>query len=180
MIKLYKKTAQGTLYWEAWDDGNSSVVIHWGSLGQTGKSKDIPLPKNKSAEEIIDKEKQPQIANGYQEIELTAVIIIKYKCDGFGTKEDLEKRYAVEDFMNEHLGWTGNGHCDGGDIGSGSFSIYCNVVDTKIAAQTTIEALRKEDLLDGATIATKEVFGNLDEKYVVHWPPDYSGEFYGV
>ncbi|WP_201778926.1 hypothetical protein [Rhodopirellula islandica] len=35
--------------------------------------------------------------------------------------------------MNETLGWTGLGHCDGGSIGSGTMETCCIVVDFEIA-----------------------------------------------
>lgn len=35
--------------------------------------------------------------------------------------------------MNETLGWTGLGHCDGGSIGSGTMEICCLVADFEIA-----------------------------------------------
>jgi hypothetical protein len=46
-----------------------------------------------------------------------------------GSTADLDKRVAVEELMNEGLGWTGLGHCDGGDIGSGTMKIFCYVAD---------------------------------------------------
>jgi len=41
--------------------------------------------------------------------------------------------------MNETLGWTGLGACDGGSIGSGSMEVCCFVVDFN-AAKQVIEA----------------------------------------
>ncbi|WP_244951636.1 hypothetical protein [Pseudoalteromonas luteoviolacea] len=40
--------------------------------------------------------------------------------------------------MNETLGWTGLGHCDGGSIGSGTMEVCNYVVDFKVA-KTVIE-----------------------------------------
>jgi len=50
-----------------------------------------------------------------------------------GTKEDVAKRHALEDRLNEALGWTGLGECDGGSIGSGTMEACCFVVDSEIA-----------------------------------------------
>ena len=80
--------------------------------------------------------------------------------------------YAVEDVMNECLGWTGNGNCDGGDIGSGSINIFCFVVDPQIAAKSAVEWLRKKHLLQGAIMAYEK-----DDDYIVLWPKDFSGKF---
>jgi hypothetical protein len=35
--------------------------------------------------------------------------------------------------MDEALGWTGLGRCDGGSIGSGTMEVCCFVVDFEIA-----------------------------------------------
>jgi hypothetical protein len=56
-----------------------------------------------------------------------------------GTPADLEKRHKLEDRLNETLGWTGIGHCDGGSIGSGTMEACCLVVDFE-AAKRVIEA----------------------------------------
>lgn len=169
MLKLYKRTTDGIHYWEAWED-DVEVIIHWGTLGTTGDTQTVPLHRGEQADLVIERESEPHRAIGFDEIELKAGLYIEYQCDGWGSIEDLEKRHRVENLMNEFLGWTGNGRCDGGDIGSGTLSVTCFVVEPDIAAETTIAFLRKENLLDGSTIMTKQHYGNLDEEWKVHWP----------
>lgn len=41
--------------------------------------------------------------------------------------------------MNETLGWTGLGNCDGGSIGSGAMEVCCFVVDFD-TAKSVIES----------------------------------------
>lgn len=55
------------------------------------------------------------------------ILIIEYKIDGWGAKDDLEKRHAVQDRMNELLGWTGVGWCDGGQYRKWHYGdmLYC-------------------------------------------------------
>ena len=55
-----------------------------------------------------------------------------------GSKHDVEKRTRLQDRMNETLGWTGLGHCDGGSIGSGTMEVCCFVIDFE-TAKTVIE-----------------------------------------
>jgi len=115
MIKLYKRTGKQTLYWEAWDAGNRSVTIHWGTLGKTGRSKNVPIPRGESADTVIDRESQEPRTNGYEEIDIDdhAQIIVQFKtADAWGDTADLDKRHKVEGILNECLGWTGNGHCE--------------------------------------------------------------------
>ncbi len=52
-----------------------------------------------------------------------------------GTDEDIEKRFRLQDMMDELLGWNGLGHCDGGSTGSGTMEVCCFVVDYNIAKE---------------------------------------------
>jgi hypothetical protein len=54
--------------------------------------------------------------------------------------------------MNETLGWTGLGHCDGGSIGSGSMEVCCLVVDAEIAKQTILSDLKDTEFSDYSRI----------------------------
>ncbi len=90
-----------------------------------------------------------------------------------GSAEELEKRHQVENTLNECLGWTGNGHCDGGDIGSYTINAFSWVVDPHIACKTIVDALRDSGLLQGAVIAYRD----REEEYEVLWPSDYSEPF---
>lgn len=92
----------------------------------------------------------------------------------------LSSASVMIDLMNECLGWTGNGHCDGGDIGSGTINIFSYVIDPEIAAKTTIECLREENLLEGAIIAIRENIEQEVEEYLVRWPESFKGEFFPV
>jgi hypothetical protein len=57
--------------------------------------------------------------------------------------------------MNECLGWSGLGHCDGGDMGSGQMNVFCYVVDAAIAERVIVNDLKEHALLDGAVIAQR-------------------------
>ena len=67
--------------------------------------------------------------------------------DPSGDEADLEKCHTVEHILNNRLGWTGNGHCDGGDIGSGTINVFSCVVDPYIAKETIVAGLNENNLL---------------------------------
>ncbi len=108
-------------------------------------------------------------------IEHMAQVVIQYMIDGMGSGRDLDKEQVIEELMNECLGWTGLGNCDGHDIGSGTLNIFCDVVDGPASEQIVIECLKENSQLDGAVIARRERVG--DESYIVFWPKDFIGEF---
>jgi len=173
MMKLYKKSQGTVLYWEAWEN-QGVVTIHCGVIGDKGRSREIQVGSARDADSIIAEEAAVPRRDGFRELpeEEQISFVIQYRLDNWGSGEDLKKRHAVEDVMNECLGWTGNGHCDGGDIGSGSINVWCFVVDPKSAAKSTLEWLRKNELVEGAIIAYQK-----DGDFIVLWPKDFSGKF---
>lgn len=143
MLKLYKTTGDKKLYWETWEN-NGVHTVHWGELGTTGQSQELKSSLLKKAETVIQKEIDGLVQDGYapSDPEDAFVLMIEYAVDGMGSPEDLEKRHRLEDRMNETLGWTGLGNCDGGSIGSGSMEVCCIVVDFEVARTVIEEDLR--------------------------------------
>lgn len=173
MLKLYKKSKDGTQYWEAWD-ADGEVMVHWGTLGDRGQTQAIKLESGKRASAIIRRESNAPRQEGYKSIPISrlARIVIQFPIEGMGTPQDLDKRVQVENLMNECLGWKGLGHCDGGDIGSGTINIFCFVVDAAAAVPHIVAELGTKGLIDGAIIAICSEKGDS-----VVWPKDFSGKF---
>ena len=135
MLKLYRFTETNKEYWETWDNDDGSHTVHWGELGTTGQSKIVKSTLLKKAEASIQKEIDTLVAQGFHPIddEDHITLLIEYAVDGMGTGEDVEKRHRLEERMNETLGWTGLGACDGGSIGSGTMEVCNFVVDFETA-----------------------------------------------
>lgn len=129
MIKLYRKNPGGLEYWETWENEGEHTV-HWGKVGDRGKSETVRGSLFRSTEEIAEKKKE-----GFQEIDDLEVLMIEYTIEGMGSPVDLDKRHRLQERMDEMLGWTGLGHCDGGSMGSGTMEVCCLVVDFDIAAK---------------------------------------------
>ena len=154
MIKLYKNSDGKLLYWETWSN-ESSITLHEGVVGDTGKSFERKLKKDETISALIETLARQKNKEGFSSIPIEEhfTIIISYKIDGWGSKEDLKKRHAIQGIMDESLGWSGNGHCDGGDIGSGEMAIYNYVVDPKQGKIAIEKALKKNGYFEGATIS---------------------------
>jgi hypothetical protein len=57
-------------------------------------------------------------------------LLIEYAVEkSFGNAVELEQRHALESRMDQTLGWTGLGACDGGSSGSATMEACCYVVD---------------------------------------------------
>lgn len=154
MVKLYlRENGRITRYREAWIHG-SKVVQHWGPLGQRGASLDKPRDRFLSDEQNIAKYVDPWRAEGYAEVDRADewILEVVYRVDGFGTKADLEKRHALQDRLDETLGWTGLGHVDGGSTGSGTMEVACFFVEPDVAKKVIEEDLRGTEFGDFSEI----------------------------
>jgi hypothetical protein len=153
VIKLYKRVDGRLQYHEAWLD-ESVITEHWGTVGDRGSSREHPASRRKSEKAALREVLKSALDSGYEAIddEQTSVVLIEYEVDGFGTTADLEKRHALESRMNETLGWTGVGHCDGGSIGSGSMEVCCIVVDADIAKRVIEDDLKGTEFSDYSRI----------------------------
>lgn len=144
MIKLYKIIDNRLHYWETWDEDDKMAIVHWGVVGDRGQIKEIKGGLFSNFRSQVQKEINEKLKEGYAEVENGKMIFldIEYAIDGFGTEQDLDKRYRLEEELNQLLGWTGLGHVDGGSIGSGTMEVGCAVVDFDIAKKTIDENLK--------------------------------------
>ncbi|GIN89422.1 hypothetical protein [Siminovitchia terrae] len=168
MIKMIKQLDDEILYWEVWQDGKT-LILHYGTVGDTGETEEKKLPLLKKAEKVMDELSKEKLNEGFDYLDEDGLIelVIQYSYKESDMESTLEKRHDVEDLMNECLGWTGNGYCDGGDIGSGTANIFNYVIDVEKAAQTIMEELKDNALLEDAKIA----YSNPeDEEYIVLYP----------
>lgn len=135
MFKLYKRHDGRLLYREAWIDGEN-VVEHVGVYGERGLTSQHAASGAVRQREVIDAiaaEAKADGFNAFPEARLVGLLVSK-EIPGAGKKNDLRRRHALENFLNDVTGRRGLGHCDGGSIGSGSMEAFCLVVDYKIAA----------------------------------------------
>lgn len=144
MLKLYKKIDNQLHYWETWQKDKKTTIVHWGIVGQRGQDKELKSGLFSNSHKALQKEINSKLKEGYSEFDEDDFIFleIEYKIDDFGTDQDLDKRYRLEEKMDEILGWTGLGHTDGGSIGSGTMEVGCIVVDFDIAKKVIEEKLK--------------------------------------
>lgn len=158
MLKLFK-TIEGQLhYWETWDTDEQTVIVHWGVVGETGYRSEVKSAPFSNFRKTVRKEINQKKREGYEEFDEDnlAFLEIEYKTEGFGTEEDLRKRYRLEEHLDELLGWTGLGQVDGSSIGSGSMEVGCVVVDFDIAKSVIEQELKGTEFGDYTRIYRME------------------------
>lgn len=147
MIKLYKRIDGVLHYWETWSSDRKTQTVHWGKVGERGEDELVEPVKRGFFTTVRQEIERPE---GYLPIALEEHrrLIIEFKVEGFGGQMDLAKRHALEDRMQETLGWTGLGLCDGGSIGSGTMEVCCFVVDFEIAKKIIAADLKGTEYED--------------------------------
>jgi hypothetical protein len=142
MLKLYLRTKDDLHYHEAWVRG-SKIAEHWGRAGERGDTADHKRDKEMSEDDNLLSVLADPLDKGYAPLDEDdfSILLIEYAIDGMGNNNDLNKRHALEDRMNETLGWTGLGNCDGGSIGSGTMEVCCIVADFDIAKRVIADDL---------------------------------------
>jgi predicted DNA-binding WGR domain protein len=150
MLKLYKSVNNEMLYWETWNTAKSNVVVHWGKLGDIGENKAIHknLPRELQAE--INNSIEAKVKEGFREIpfEEQYTLQINFRLKTWGNEKDLDRREEVRNIVTDHLGWTGNGRCDDGDIGSGEMSLFAEVIDPYLAIKTLTKEFKDKNISD--------------------------------
>ena len=134
MLKLIKNQEENILYAEIWQDGQEAIV-HEGKVGDMGESYSIEFETELDYSVLLQDYMDNKTKDGFsqlQEEDMTTFSVCM-SVESFGSEEDLTLRNRMEEILNEFLGWTGNGYCDGTDAGSGSMNIYCKVLDVEKA-----------------------------------------------
>lgn len=177
MLKLYKTVKGRVRYWEAWKR-DTKLWVHTGLLGHWGAVKKQPIKPRESEAAAIKRYAKEPLAEGYAPIAAKdhKMLVVQFQLESWGTTDDLEARDQAILVVKNALGWSGNGDCDGGDIGSGTTNLFCDVVDPELAVREIVLALKKAKRLEGAVIAVSKS-ASVDVKMRVLWPKGYRKRF---
>lgn len=153
MFKLYKRNSAGevTDYHEVWvEPQNRRIIEHWGALGEEGEVLAHRIWLLRSLDEQVSLLLEPARQAGYSEIGIDQhrPLVVEYAIDGTDPEDDLGKRQALEDRLQEILGWTGLGHCDDGRMGDSTMEAICFVVDFERARTVIAETLEDTEFSD--------------------------------
>ena len=157
MFRLYKRDETGRIaaYHEAWaEPERRRIVEHWGMLGEPGETLVHRIWFFGSLEKQFNSILDPARALGFEEIDTDSydLLIVEYEVEAFGLQDDIDKRNALEDRLNEVLGWTGLGFCDGGEAGPDMINAACFVVDFNLAKSVIEDALKDTEFDDYSRI----------------------------
>jgi len=81
-------------------------------------------------------------------------LYFKLRAKGFGTEEDIARKYEIEELLDSALRKNDLGDCDGGEIGNGEMIIFCYVNDLEKGIEVIKQELEKNGYLEGCKIST--------------------------
>ena len=139
MYKLYKREAGRLRYHEAWDE-DDCVIEHQGVVGLPGETRRHELAAGADPDQLLESLLKPSAMVGFEEIADEDLARVEVVLPVTGT-DDLDRRHALEDHLDDLLGETGLGHCDGGRLEGGEMAAFCFVVDREIAHEVIAEDL---------------------------------------
>jgi len=149
MLKLYRRVDKGLEYYKTWptDEG---IIEHRGRCGERGRALRHATRDVAEQHRILTRLRDAAKSDGFRNIPQSrlATLIVECLITGFGSTDEIDRRHALEDFLDEQLGWLGLGHCDGGARGSGSMEVFCFVVDHAIAREALAPILSSSPFSD--------------------------------
>jgi uncharacterized membrane protein YhaH (DUF805 family) len=158
-IFMYKQSDdfQYLLYFEAWMRNETEIIVCQGKVGEKGKTEEISGNDESETDRKCNEIVQTYKNQGYEEGYFHTLMIEYRITDECGTKEEIIKRFELQDFMNEFLFESGLGMCDGGSTGAGTMEICCLVVDYDLAKQLISDKLKSTKFADYCKIYREEV-----------------------
>ncbi|MFI4917058.1 MAG: hypothetical protein ACIAS6_11205 [Phycisphaerales bacterium JB060] len=172
MEKLYKTEGGELHYWEAWVAGRRKVCVHTGRVGDTGQTEFHKVPRGEDPEDFLESLAEDPLARGFQEIDPSQMWSVDISIPTAGewpSNKELSQRHALEDSLNEAVGWIGAGHVDGGESGGGCMTVFVEVVDVAASQATILDCLHKLNILSKATVTASPLEGD-DSQQIIHRP----------
>ncbi|WP_251055855.1 MULTISPECIES: DUF2716 domain-containing protein [unclassified Exiguobacterium] len=169
MIQLTKQGDSGTLYQTIYTEGRL-IIQHQGIVGEWVREenvREIRVSRFKRLGVQILQLVEEFERQGYHEVNETDYqeLIVQFPYDEGQAEAALERRHMMEEMIDEGLLHTGNGYCEGGDIGSGTTNIFYHVLDVEAAVSLIFEGMKEHDVRGEPIIAISE-----GEAYTILYP----------
>lgn len=140
-VQLHKADDSSILFWQIFASEPKTIVIGGGIVGHSGQY----VQSGEANPAWLEKEYDDRIAEKRQEgyiewVEYSKMILQIDATDGWGSEDDLDFRNEIWDQLALRLFWTGNGHVEGGDVGSGTLNLFFRTIlpDLAVVAIQTI------------------------------------------
>lgn len=140
MYKVHKRDGGQMFFHEVWEE-DGVVIEHFGDVGEAGETVKHEIPERSDEDTVMESLMRPVVMKGFAEIEDEDLIRLNVEIEksAQGDETDLARRHELEDRLDDLLGETGLGHCDGGETTGECMTVFCFVVD-KLIAEEVVES----------------------------------------
>lgn len=144
LVRLYKSIDGVRHYREMWFDG-AQTTEHEGVVGEIGKIKETPVTAEADGFRALKEFEQSARKDGFRPVSLSKQVrlIVEYASESLPDDWDVLAVEKLHNVLDQILGWTGLGYCDGGSSGSGTAELCCFVVDFKLGKEILERELPK-------------------------------------
>ncbi|MDU8927332.1 hypothetical protein RXV86_08040 [Alisedimentitalea sp. MJ-SS2] len=167
-LRLYRRTPDGTEFLWFYEIGEQ-LFVDAGMLGKNATRASFAIEHWPAIKEHIRVMRE----KGFEEIATDAMqfLQITYHIRGdFAEKDELDKRNALLDKLDEFLALTGQGYWVDASSGSGTMELGFEVVDFDIAETTLREQLKGSEYDNFLTITPNQPQLEGDDKEIVYLP----------
>ncbi len=160
MILLIKQNGADMLYQTIYTEGRL-IVQHQGIVGEWVREEDVREVRvsrfKRLGVQILQLIKKFE-RQGYRELNETdyTELVVQFSYEKDQEETVLERRHMMEEVINDGLLHTGNGYCEGGDVGSGTTNTFYHVLDVEAAIALIFEEMKARDVQDEPKIAVQE------------------------
>ncbi|NNE81605.1 MAG: hypothetical protein HKN18_15160 [Silicimonas sp.] len=160
-LRLYRRGPEGTEF--AWFyEIDDRIYVDRGKLGEMAARRDVDIEDWPGIEAEIDALR----TDGFGELDEEAwqfVQIVYEVKDGFASGDELAKRNAVTDILDEHFALTGQGFWIDSSSGMGTAEFGFLVVDYEIARESIVAKLAGTEFADYLAIRDTDTLATADD-----------------
>jgi predicted DNA-binding WGR domain protein len=139
MTTLYKRIDSDTYYWEIATNvsNKSEIIIHWGKLGDGGETYELQVNDNLAANNAFLEIVREKLLEGYEVSELLFHSVLQFPIDeAWEVAKTLDFCVLIQDYLDEMLCRTGNGHVIASEIRARSIVIFFHAISPFIVGES--------------------------------------------
>jgi hypothetical protein len=174
-VQLHKADGKSIHFWQIFASEPRTVVMGGGVVGHAGQylqcgDEDPARLKKEYDNRIAEKRLE-----GYMEwVEYSNMVLQLDATDGWGSDDDLNFRNEIWDHLEQHLFLTGNGHVEGGDVGSGTLNLFFRTISPDLAVVAIQTIFEEKEANRTYRIAIENAPGGTRVIYPEGGPEDFS------
>ncbi|MGG1661202.1 hypothetical protein [Brevibacillus sp. NRS-1366] len=154
-------------FWEGWyEEKEQLYTVHFGQVGEKGDHYAVLADQVEGrTHQVLQEWADEMKEKGYMEVTNADLRPLTVQFPNL-KESDMEFRYTIEQLLDDCLGRTGNGHCNGGDDSRQGLTLTCRVIQMDKAVAVVVQALRETSFLEGVCFYSDQENGQSIPLYI--------------